>query len=85
MDSAWLATKFWDLEIRGQTYTWFERVPSPSNPADHPSRGKRDFLGDLGMEPVFRNLLEKFEHKINTEWKPQNSTTIKVYLAKLDP
>lgn len=36
--SAALLGVFWDLETVWEAYTWFERVPSPSNVADGPSR-----------------------------------------------
>ena len=38
-DSAWLAALYWEREATVGSYSWFERVPSPSNIADAPSRG----------------------------------------------
>ena len=39
-DSAWLINEFWKWEADQESFTWFERVPSASNCADDPSRGK---------------------------------------------
>ena len=36
--SAILVSLFWDNETRLGTYSWVERVPTHSNPADGPSR-----------------------------------------------
>ena len=44
---------FEKAELLGQCWYWFSRVPSPSNPADEPSRGKLDgFLTDLKASRV---------------------------------
>ena len=40
-DSAWMTGAFWAEEARAESFTWFERVPSPSSLADKPSRGLR--------------------------------------------
>ena len=45
-DSAWLTGEFWRREAKAQAFSWFERVPSPSNPADGPSRLQA--VSDLG-------------------------------------
>ena len=36
--SALLVEQFWSAEARLGAFSWIERVPSPSNPADGPSR-----------------------------------------------
>ena len=36
--SASLLSQFWSAESRNASWTWFDRVPSPSNIADGPSR-----------------------------------------------
>ena len=38
-DSAWIAAGFWRADSDLRCHSWFERVPSPSNLADGPSRG----------------------------------------------
>ena len=37
-DSVWSVQQFWEREANLECYTWFERVPSACNTADHPSR-----------------------------------------------
>ena len=39
-DSAALAAAFWTREAELACFSWFEWVPSPSNIADDPSRGR---------------------------------------------
>jgi len=39
-DNAFLNHLFWVEEGRPLCFTWFDRVPSPSNIADPPSRGE---------------------------------------------
>ena len=51
-DSAWLAGATWDQEAEIGAFSWFERVPSPSNPSDGPSRGKAPMLEALGINAV---------------------------------
>ena len=36
----------------GDFYPWFARVPSPSNPADRPSRNETEWLDDLGVTRI---------------------------------
>ena len=53
--SARLVGLFWAGEARAMSYTWTERVPSESNPADGPSRLAFDDMARLGgswTEPV---------------------------------
>ena len=53
--SARLVGLFWAGEARAMSYTWTERVPSESNPADGPSRLAFDEMARLGgswTEPV---------------------------------
>ena len=37
-----LVKLFYNIEAESPSYTWFSRVPTASNPADMPSRGKLD-------------------------------------------
>ena len=39
-----LASHFHSVDVESETYHWIERVPSPSNPADLPTRGRTDEL-----------------------------------------
>ena len=39
-----LASYFHSIDVESETYHWIERVPSLSNPADLPTRGKTDEL-----------------------------------------
>ena len=39
-DAAWIAAGFWRADSDLRCHSWFGRVPSPSNLADGPSRGK---------------------------------------------
>ena len=38
LDNAWLAGDFWRREAEARSFSWFEKVPSPCNPAGGPSR-----------------------------------------------
>ena len=51
-DSAWLSAMYWEKETAVGSYSWFERVPSPSNIADAPSRGEppATLVGTNGFE-----------------------------------
>ena len=51
-DSAWLSAMYWEKETDVGSYSWFERVPSPSNIADAPSRGEppATLVGTNGFE-----------------------------------
>ncbi len=50
------------LEVQMASFSWFERVPSPSNPADAPSRGKVPNDLGVGIAPKERLLPESFDH-----------------------
>ncbi len=39
-----LASYFHSIDVESETYHWIERVPSQSNPADLPTRGRTDEL-----------------------------------------
>ncbi len=62
-DSAWLTGEFWRREAKAQAFSWFERVPSPSNPADGPSRLQA--VSDLGTNSavVHRVIPEEWENE----------------------
>eukprot|EP00974_Lingulodinium_polyedra_P093401 9047906-Lingulodinium_polyedra.AAC.1 len=40
-----LVNILWELESELQLQSWFERVPSPGNPSDAPSRGAFEGFG----------------------------------------
>ena len=49
LDSAWIINEHWTMESLNGTTTWVERVPSASNCADGPSRGRFDILTNSGL------------------------------------
>ncbi len=69
-ESAWLATRFWETELEVGCHSWFERVPSPSNPADDPSRGRPspELNGKASTEAP---LPDKFEQDLCILWTEQ--------------
>lgn len=67
--SAWLASQFWGLEISNEVITWFERVPSPGNPADAPSRGAALVSWCPWVQPVRVSLPSRFEQRLVEDWR----------------
>jgi hypothetical protein len=67
-DSAWLAGATWDQEAKVGAFSWFERVPSPSNPSDGPSRGKAPVLEALGITAVKVEVPPDFESTLVQRW-----------------
>ena len=69
LDNAWLAGDFWRREAEARSFSWFERVPSPSSPADGPSRGLPP--PDLGLSLQAREvrLPADFESQLVAQWK----------------
>ena len=74
-DSAWLTGRFWEEEARSGSFTWFERVASPSNPSDGPSRGVPPpaILTEEGMTIHAKEvpLPPGFEESIVQKWMPR--------------
>ena len=71
-DSAWIAAGFWRLDSDLRCHSWFERVPSPSNISDGPSRGK-DIgpikLGpDVSLLPKRVGVPENWERDFLAHW-----------------
>ncbi len=66
-ESAWLATKSWESEVRCQSHSWFERVASPSNWGDDPSRGKEPATL-LGIAPSVTTVPTTFEDDLCEAW-----------------
>ena len=72
-DSAWLAGATWDQEAKIGAFSWFERVPSPSNPSDGPSRGKAPMLEALGINAVKVEVPPDFESTLVQRWNKDAS------------
>ena len=72
IDSAWITSEFWNHEVGQSAHTWFERVPSPSNISDAPSRGKSPITivlsEKLKLVPVRVSLPDNFESDMLTMW-----------------
>ena len=69
---ACVAAGFWRLDSDLRCYSWFGRVPSPSNISDGPSRG-RDLgpirLGlDVSLHPKRVGVLENWERQFLSHW-----------------
>ena len=76
-DSAWLSAMYWGRGATVGSYSWFERVPSPSNVADAPSRGVPPITlrGTSGFElkPTEVNLHQGFERNARTRFNMRAS------------
>ena len=68
-DSAWLINSFWAAEARHGSNTWIERVPSASNCADGPSRGRFDILETTRLAIHRRELSATYESDLTAQWK----------------
>ena len=76
-DSAWLTSLFWKEEAKAGSFSWFERVPSPSNPADGPSRGVPPpdlVIGEASVKAREVALPPGFEALITRKWVPRINT-----------
>ncbi len=67
-DSAWLTGEFWQAEAGSGAFSWFERVPSPSNPSDSPSRGEREVNVGLGLRAVAKEASPEWERDLVERW-----------------
>ena len=67
-DSAWVTGDFWTREAAARSFSWSERVPSPSNPADAPSRGAPVVDLGLGLQCLEVNLPPSFEEDLAARW-----------------
>ncbi len=67
-DSAWLINEFWRSEAAAETNTWIERVPSASNCADHPSRGRYKILKEIGVRAKRVHLPQDYGEKLVEQW-----------------
>ena len=73
-DSAWLINEFWRLEVGAESTTWVDRVPSASNCADHPSRGRWRILPASSMKAVRVEISPSFEKKLASQWRRATSS-----------
>ena len=53
----------WEQEVSLQSAPWYDRVPSPSNPSDDPSRGRIDALREAGAIQRVAALPAKWQFK----------------------
>ena len=67
-DSAWLTSQIWCQEAANQSCSWFERVPSASNPADAPSRGRAPEPPAAGFTPKRIDLPKDWEIDLVYKW-----------------
>jgi len=71
LDSAWIINEYWTAEAENETTTWVDRVPSASNCADGPSRGRFDILTGTPLTirqieapaPYEKNLVEQWHQR----------------------
>ena len=69
--SAWLINEFRRWVADQESFTWFERVPSASNCAGDPSRGKgRDTVVN-GRKVAWRRMLDSIEKNLAESWAVQ--------------
>ncbi len=67
-DIAWLVNEIWATEATRESNMWIERVPSTSNCADHPSRGRWEILKGLGKRARRRHLPPGYEASLARHW-----------------
>ncbi len=74
-DSAWLVNEIWVSEAAHESNTWIERVPSVSNCADHPSRGRWEILLGRGTPARRRRLPPGYEASLVRQWKKTTTSS----------
>jgi hypothetical protein len=67
-DSAWLINELWAKEAEQGSHSWFERVPSASNCADDPSRGRARDVKVAGRKATLMRLPARFGSGFADEW-----------------
>ena len=83
---------FYHFEVESPTYSWIERIPSASNPADGPSRDSPQETSDLGVSkcevlehptelverPLAQKLINRKWGRNPTSWNalPENAATV---------
>ena len=65
---AWILDEIWKADAALEAVTWIERVPSASNCADHPSRGKFEILEELEVETKRVPVPQRFEKSLVEQW-----------------
>ena len=68
-NSAWILNEIWKADAALEAVTWIERVPSASNCADHPSRGKFEILEELEVETKRVPVPQHFEKSLVEQWR----------------
>ena len=87
-----LVRLFYHFEVESPTYSWIERIPSASNPADGPSRDSPQETLDLGVSkcevlehptdlverPLAQKLINRKGGRNPTSWNalPENAATV---------
>jgi hypothetical protein len=67
--SAWITQLYWSLEVELECSTWLERVPSVSNCADGPRRGRFNILGTTKLRVRKIQLSKSHEKDLANQWK----------------
>ncbi len=63
-DSAWLINEYWATGTKNETSSWIDRVPSASNCADGPPRGRFDVPPNWGMAIKKINVPDNYERDL---------------------
>ena len=73
-DSAWLIQEFWTAEAKNESNSWIERVPSASNCADGPSRGKFQILKTTTLQARKIQMPTSYEQDLVDQWETEHGT-----------
>ena len=65
---------FGAAEANNGSNTWIERVPSASNCADGPSKGRFGILTTTGLNVRIRRLPASYERNLAAQWKRREAT-----------
>ena len=68
LHSAWLINEYWTAESWNESNTWVARVPSASNCADGPSRGRFAILANTKLKVKRIQLPEWYEKGLVQQW-----------------
>ena len=68
LHSAWLINEYWTAESWNESNTWVERVPSASNCADGPSRGRFTILANSKLKVKRVRLPDWYEKGLVQQW-----------------
>ncbi len=71
-DSAWLIQEFWTAETKNESNSWIQRVPSASNCADGPSRGRFQILQTTELQVRKIQMPKSYEEDLVDQWKTEH-------------